>query len=247
MMCNNFTLGRNIHRIVSMKKLILIIFLLLSTSIYAEEKSSFWSKTDEFLLKGTEWISKKDKITGLRSLNTTSDKKAKKRGIVSLNYYVQYAKKNNVKVFKSKNKQYKRVKAILDRIILASHFRNEKDLRFEVIDFEDVNALAFGGGNFLVFSGLLNMTTDDELAFVIAHELAHNAASHNEEKEHYMRMKDVFGEKPTKIQRIVFTNIMEQEADRVGLIYAALAGFDPCASVSFARKLSNVIRKLYYL
>ena len=225
-----------------MQKLLLIIFLLLPMSIHAEEKSSFWSKTDEFLKKGADLISKKDKITGLRSLNTMSDKKAKKRGLSALNYYVQYAQKNNVKVFKSGDDQYERVKRILDRIILASHFRNEKDLRFKVIDFEDVNALAFGGGNFLVFSGLLNLTTDDELAFVIAHELAHNSASHGAEKEHYMRMKDVFGKKPTNVQRTIFTNIHEQEADRIGLVYTALAGFDPCASVTFARKSPSSLR-----
>jgi len=219
-----------------MQKLLLIIFLLLSTSIHAEEKSSFWSKTDEFLLKGTEWISKKDKITGMRSLNTSSDKKEKKRGIQALNWYVQHAQKNNVKVFKSGDAEYERVKSILDRVILASHYRNEKDLRFEVIDFEDVNALAFGGGNFLVFTGLMNDANDDELAYVIAHELAHNSASHGAEQEHFMRMKDVFGEKPTSIEKTVFTNINEQEADRVGIVYTALAGFDPCASATYWEK-----------
>ena len=48
-----------------------------------------------------------------------------------------------------------------------------------------VNAYAFGGGNFLVFTGLMNKATDDELAYVIAHELAHNSASHNEEQAHF--------------------------------------------------------------
>ena len=81
-----------------MQKLLLIIFLLLPMSIHAEEKSSFWSKTDEFLLKGTEWISKKDKITGMRSLNTSSDKKEKKRGIQAL--YNHYASTSTARVFK---------------------------------------------------------------------------------------------------------------------------------------------------
>ena len=68
---------------MTMRNLLVIVFLLISTSVFAEEKetSGFWSKTDEFLLKGTEWISKKNKITGMRSLNTTTDKEAKKRGI----------------------------------------------------------------------------------------------------------------------------------------------------------------------
>ena len=221
---------------MTMKKLFVIIFLLLSTSIYAEEESSFWSKTDEFLLKGTEWISKKDKITGMRSLNTTTDKEAKKRGIQQLNWYVQYAKKSNIKVFKSGDAEYERVQNIFDRVIKSSHYKNDKDIRFEVIDFEDENAMAFGGGYFVVLTGLMKVANDDELAYVIAHELAHNSAGHIEEQEHYMRMKDVFGDKPTSVEKTVFTNISEQEADRVGIVYTALAGFDPCASATYWEK-----------
>jgi len=134
-----------------MKKLFVIIFLLLSTSIYAEEESSFWSKTDQFLLKGTEWISKKDKITGMRSLNTTTDKQAKKRGVQALNWYVQHAKKNNVKVFKSGDAEYERVQNIFDRVIKASHYRNDKDLRFEVLHFNQNTHHKTTGGFYLHF------------------------------------------------------------------------------------------------
>ena len=221
-----------------MRNLLIIVFLLLSPSVFADEKetSGFWSKTDEFLKKGANLISKKDKITGLRSLNTTSDKQAKKRGIQSLNWFVAEAKKQNAKVYKSGEPEYERVKYILDRVVQGSHYRNEPNIRFEVINSKMVNAYAFGGGNFLVFTGLMNKATDDELAFVIAHELAHNSASHNEEKAHYMRMKDVFGKKPTNVQRTIFSNIMEQEADRIGIVYTALAGFDPCASATYWKK-----------
>ena len=225
-----------------MKNILIIIFLFLSSSLYAEEESSFWSKTDQFLLKGTEWISKKDKITGMRSLNTTSDKQAKKRCVQALNWYVKPAKKNNVKVFKSGEPEYQRVQNIFDRVIKVSHYRNDKDLKFEVLDFEDKNAMAFGGGYFVVLTGLMKVANDDELAYVIAHELAHNAAGHVEEQEHYMRMKDVFGDKPTSIEKTVFTNISEQEADRVGIVYSALAGFDPCASATYWEKQKTSIK-----
>ena len=211
-----------------------------------KEELGFWGKTDKFLKQGANLISKKDKITGLRSLNTTSDKQAKKRGIQSLNWFVAEAKKQNAKVYKSGEPEYDRVKYILDRVVQGSHYRNEPDIRFEVINSKMVNAYAFGGGNFLVFTGLMNKATDDELAFVIAHELAHNSASHNEEKEHYMRMKDVFGKKPTNVQRTIFSNIMEQEADRIGIVYTALAGFDPCASATYWEKQKTNISSISY-
>jgi hypothetical protein len=231
-----------------MRNLLVIVFLLLSPSVFAEEKetSGFWSKTDEFLKKGADLISKKDKITGLRSLNTMSDKKAKKRGNQSLNWYVQHAKKNNVKVFKSGDAEYDRVQNIFNRIIKSSHYRNDKNVRFEVLDFEDKNAMAFGGGYFVVLTGLMKIANDDELAYIIAHELAHNSASHGAEQEHFMRMKDVFGKKPTNVQRTMFTNIMEQEADRIGIVYTALAGFDPCASATYWEKQKTNISSISY-
>ena len=63
---------------------ILVLFLINSTVVQAEESSSFWSKTDEFLMQTAEILSKKDKITGLRSLNTVSDKQARQRGEATL-------------------------------------------------------------------------------------------------------------------------------------------------------------------
>jgi hypothetical protein len=92
----------------------------------------------------------------------------------------------------------------------------------------------------------MKVATDDELAYVIAHELAHNSAGHIEEQEHFMRMKDVFGKKPTNVQRKMFTNVSEQEADRIGIVYTALAGYDPCASATYWEKQKTNISSISY-
>ena len=222
---------------------ILVLFLINSTVVRAEESSSFWSKTDEFLMQTAEILSKKDKITGLRSLNTVSDKQARQRGEATLQLILDEANRQKVKIFKSGDAEFERVSRIVERVVRASHYRDEEKIRFEVVDFEDVNAFAFGGGNFIVFTGLMNVANDDELAYIIAHELAHNAASHNEEQENFLRFKDVVGKKPSSEYRTVFTNVNEQEADRVGIIYTALAGFDPCASATFWEKQKTYLEE----
>ena len=209
----------------------------------ADEKSSFWSKTDEFLMQTAEVLSKKDKITGLRSLNTVSDKQARQRGEATLQLILDEANRQKVKIFKSGDAEFERVSRIVERVVRASHYRDEEKIRFEVVDFEDVNAFAFGGGNFIVFTGLMSIANDDELAYIIAHELAHNAASHNEEQENFLRFKDVVGKKPSSEYRTVFTNVNEQEADRIGIIYTALAGFDPCASATFWEKQKTYLEE----
>ena len=222
---------------------ILVLFLINSTVVRAEESSSFWSKTDEFLMQTAEILSKKDKITGLRSLHTVSDKQARQRGEATLQLILDEANRQKVKIFKSGDAEFERVSRIVERVVRASHYRDEEKIRFEVVDFEDVNAFAFGGGNFIVFTGLMNVANDDELAYIIAHELAHNAASHNEEQENFLRFKDVVGKKPSSEYRTVFTNVNEQEADRVGIIYTALAGFDPCASATFQEKQKTYLEE----
>ena len=139
-------------------------------------------------------------------------------------------------MFKSGDTEYERVRKIVERVVQASHYKNEKDIRFEVVDFEDINALAFGGGNFVVFTGLMNVANDDELAYVIAHELAHNSASHIEEKHNFLMIKDIIGDKPKFGNEMSFSNVMEQEADGIGIVYTTLAGDDPCASATFWEK-----------
>lgn len=50
------------------KLLIAIIFLLTSTFAFADEEPSFWSNVDKFLGKIADGVSKKDAITGLRTI-----------------------------------------------------------------------------------------------------------------------------------------------------------------------------------
>ena len=101
------------------------------------------------------------------------------------------------------------------------------------VDSPEINAFATGGGFFAVHTGLMKRLNDDELAFVIAHELVHNVAGHIEEDLPMMLLNIRSGASAV----VAFTNVQEQEADKVALVYSALAGYDPCASVSVGVKL----------
>ena len=208
-------------------------------------ESSFWRKTDEFLGKIADGISKKDTITGLRTLDDPfhNEEDYRRRGAETLNLILDKAHKDGVRVFSSNDPEYQRVQRIVDRLIDASHYKNHKHkVKYEVIDYEDFNALAFGGGYFVVFTGLMKQTNDDELAYIFAHELAHNTAGHIEES-FFLRVKDVFGDKPTDAYATSFKNIHEQEADRIAIVYTALAGFDPRASATIWEKQNQGIEQ----
>ena len=62
-------------------------------------------------------------------------------------------------------------------------------------------------------TGLMKRLNDDELAFVIAHELVHNVAGHIEEDLPMMLLNIRSGASGV----VAFTNVQEQEADKVAL------------------------------
>ena len=198
-------------------------------NVSEKEELGFWAKTDKFLGQIAEGISKEDTITGLRTLDKPfhNEEDYRKQGEKTFNLILNKARKQNARILSETDPQFIKVKNIIDRLIAASHYRNHKDkVKYAVIDVNEFNALAFGGGYFVIYTGLMNQTNDDELAYVIAHELAHNTAGHIEEK-YFLTLKDVFGDKPSTGYATSFTNIMEQEADRIAIIYTALAGFNP--------------------
>lgn len=221
-----------------MRVIVLILLVVFPTLSVADEGNTFWSDVDRFLGKIADGVSKQDAITGLRTIDSPfhNEEDYRKQGEETLNLILRKAKNDGVRVFEPTDPEFIRVKGIVDRLVDASHYRNHKDkVKYAVIDYEDFNALAFGGGYFVVFAGLMKQTNDDELAYVIAHELAHNTAGHIEES-FFLRAKDVFGDKPTQEYATSFTNINEQEADRIAIIYTALAGFDPRGSATIWEK-----------
>ena len=205
-----------------------------ATSVNQQKKDkSFWCKADELLKVGVDAISERDLVTGTRSINVRDQEEAARLGSRSLDAILQNARKENVRIFGPGDASFERVRAISKRLIAASHYRDSPNVRYEVVDYENVNAFASGGGNYLVLQGLLNATNDAELAFIIGHEIAHSSAGHIEESESLVCAKELVGDKPQKNYATSLTNVHEQEADKIAVLYTAVAGYDPCASANF--------------
>lgn len=119
-----------------------------------------------------------------------------------------------------------------------------------------INAFAMPGGKVGVFSGLFDMVkSEDELASVIAHEIAHVTARHTHE-----RMSQVGIAKAGSGVSSIFTGGLsglvldptltgqlaawdrakEAEADRIGIMYMARAGYDPHAAISVMEKMAEM-------
>lgn len=133
---------------------------------------------------------------------------------------------------------------------------------FVVFDSKDVNAFALPGGKVGVYTGLLALVESDaELATVIGHEIGHVTARHGAERMSEAMVLSGVGElagtvveaKTDPQKRQLFdlayggaatigrvlphSRANESEADRMGAMYAARAGYDPRAAITFWQKM----------
>ncbi|HEX2101837.1 MAG TPA: M48 family metallopeptidase [Candidatus Synoicihabitans sp.] len=134
---------------------------------------------------------------------------------------------------------------------------------FVVFESEDINAFALPGGKVGVYTGLLKLAgSDDEVACVIGHEIAHVTSRHGAERTSQnqlaagvgmlgaigLSMSDMepgkrnailglYGAGATVGVLLPYARTHETEADTIGLRFAAGAGYDPRAAAQFWRKM----------
>lgn len=126
-------------------------------------------------------------------------------------------------------------------------------------DPKTVNAWCMAGGKMALYTGLLEQIepTDDELAQVIGHEIAHALANHTAEKMSVAMASSIgviavaiatdtpgmtAGAAAAALVAVQLPNsrTAETEADRIGIELAAKAGYDPKAAVTLWEKMEQV-------
>lgn len=133
--------------------------------------------------------------------------------------------------------------------------------QFNLIDNDTPNAWCMPGGRIAVYSGILPYTLDDNgLAVVIAHEIAHAVAEHGNERMSQslltqmggMALSSALGSQPEKTRQLwlnafgvgsqiayvlPYSRTQEYEADRLGLVFMAMAGYNPSAALDFWERM----------
>jgi beta-barrel assembly-enhancing protease len=150
----------------------------------------------------------------------------------------------------------KRVNDIGQRVAAVSD-RKEVNYVFRVIDDKEVNAFALPGGYVFIFKGLVEKAdSDDELAGVIAHEIAHVVARHSIKRLQgglgYTLLQILMvatstgdaGRIDSAFGQLMMSYSREDEAlaDRIAVKYLRRSGYDPFAILSFLEKLQEVHR-----
>lgn len=134
---------------------------------------------------------------------------------------------------------------------LAPHVRRSMPYTAHVIDSQEINAFSMPGGQIYVTKGLLSFVrSDDELAGVVGHEMAHVDLEHCIDQHRYRaalssRGVPVAGELLDLVRQAAsFTYSQQQEfdADARGAYLASLGGYDPKAMVGVFQRLDRETR-----
>lgn len=133
---------------------------------------------------------------------------------------------------------------------------------FNLVNSAEVNAFCMPGGKIVVYDGLLKLvSSDDDLAVVLGHEVAHAVAKHSNERMSQQVMAQygsqilggVLAGQSAALQQLgstvyglgaqygvmlPFSRKHESEADYMGLILMTMAGYNPNNAITFWQKMS---------
>lgn len=194
-------------------------------------------------------------ITGRSQLQLISPQEEMKMGLAA---YQDVLKKEKVSQDPVLNELVTRV----GRRIAAATGRNDYQWEFRVIeDDKQINAFCLPGGKVAVYTGMKQVvTTEDELAAVIGHEVAHAIARHGGERISQQLLVEgltvaavlsakneqkaglyagLIGAGAAVGFLLPYSRLHESEADRMGLIYMARAGYDPRAAVTLWQRMAE--------
>ncbi len=197
--------------------------------------------------------------TGRRQLIMVSAGDEAKMGLSS---FEEIKKQEKISTDAKANAQVQRV----GRRIAGAVGRDLPNAQWEfvVFDSDQINAFALPGGKVGVYTGLLKLVaSDDELACVVGHEIAHVTSRHGAERVSQNMLAggvsavgslamDYYKVAPATRDGVLalygagvqvgallpYSRLHETEADTIGLKFAAGAGYDPRAAAAFWKKMA---------
>lgn len=203
-------------------------------------------------------------ITGRRQLNLVSDAQMQ---ALSYDAYDQFIKENKLSrdaqatamVKRAGQRIQKAVEQYMSQNNLSSELQGFQ-WEFNLIDDPQVNAWAMAGGKTVVYSGILPIAQNETgLAVVMGHEIAHAIAKHGNERMSQqlaqqfggVTLSALAGSQPGTAQNLIMSvygvgsqlgllkygRNQETEADQLGLIFMAMAGYNPEAAIPFWERM----------
>ncbi len=205
-------------------------------------------------------------VTGRRQLSLVSDETLNKEAVTAYQSFLKDPKTkliaNNSEAAKVKLVGSRIAKAV-DQYLKDNGFGDQFNYQWEfnLVESKDVNAWCMPGGKVAVYTGILPVTKDDTgLATVMGHEVSHAIARHAAERYSQLLAAQAGGgilgaatsgssattQKAVgqlygiggQLALLKYSRNQESEADHMGLIFMAMAGYDPQKSVDFWERMA---------
>lgn len=188
-----------------------------------------------------------------------SSEEVNRLSAVSYSEQNQKAKEKNILV--TSGPTYERLKLIANRLIPQTEaFRDDTrqwDWRLTLIDAPTLNATCAPGGKITFYTGIIEQLnlTDDEIAAIMGHEIAHALREHGRERVSQAAAQNVlvniamavagpYGSAVSAANQVAQYAIVlpnsrenETEADAIGLELAARAGYNPMGAITVWQKM----------
>ena len=205
-------------------------------------------------------------ITGRKQLSLVTDETLNKESLLAYQDFLKSPKTkvvSNTAEADRVKKVGQRVAAAIDQYLKTSGYGNQYNYQWEfnLVESKEINAWCMPGGKVAVYSGILPVTkTDEGLATVMGHEISHAIARHSAERYSQTLaaqvggglLSAVTGEASETTQAVIgklygiggqlallkYSRNQESEADRLGLIFMAMAGYNPEKAVDFWQRMS---------
>ena len=205
-------------------------------------------------------------LTGRQQVLLVSDSEVVAASLTQYNDYLKTAKLSTNKTQAAKVERVgKKIAVATEAYLKANGLTSDIanfSWEFKLVNDPQVNAFCMPGGKIVVYEGLLPLTlTDDELAVVVGHEVAHAVAKHANERmsQHLVAqygssiLGQVLSGKSSAVQSVAstvyglgaeygvtlpYSRKHEYEADYMGLVFMTMAGYKPEVAVNFWQKMS---------
>lgn len=206
-------------------------------------------------------------IVGRKQLLLVPDQEVLTLSLQQYNEFISNAPvERNTQRAQLVNKVGKKIAAAVETFYKNNGYESELkkfSWEFNLVKSDDVNAFCMPGGKIVVYEGLLPITQDENgLAIVLGHEVAHAVAKHANERISQQMALEYGGQvaggllgnnqAAQQISSLVFgiggqygvmlpySRKHEYEADELGLIFMAMAGYDPRTAEDFWIRMSQV-------
>lgn len=230
--------------------------------------SRSWHMLAGFALLGVIlWSCSSVPITGRKQLNLVSDSEMQSMSYQQYDQFLKESKLSTDREKTAMVKRVgARIQGAVEQYMRANNMAGQLEgyaWEFNLVENDELNAWCMPGGKVVFYTGILPVCKDEAgIAVVMGHEVAHAVAKHGSERMSQSMLAQGLGsalsvalaDKPAETQNLwmtvfgvgaqygalmPFSRQQESEADHLGLVFMAMAGYDPHAAVPFWERMAS--------